>query len=115
MRLEINMQPLTSGIAGFGGANQQHLFCDAQPSMSVGDDGVQYERVNGAVPGHIDESNERTAAPRADPSEAMSVYLSPPVIVHHAMTECFGMQAIHATVPEFTAPSIGDVHLTHCC
>src|ERR1700676_2954100 len=104
MRLEINMQPLTSGIAGFGGANPQHLLCDAQLSMSSGDDSVQYERVNGAVPGHIDEPNECTAAPCADPSEAIPVYLSPPVIVHHAMTEGLGMQAVHLIVGEFSAP-----------
>src|SRR3982074_1827866 len=100
------MQPLTPGIAGFGGADREHLGCDAGAAVCARNDRVQNKCVNRAVPGHIDESNQGAALHCAPPSEAVSIYLGPPVIVQYAMTECLGVQAIHLLVGEFSPPGV---------
>lgn len=84
MVLEVDMQPLTSGTAGFSHSNGHKLGPDTVSSSTRRHHGVEDECMDGTIPRHVDEANEVPALSSADPPEAvlMNLSLPVPVVVH---------------------------------
>lgn len=104
------MQPLASGSASLPLAERYHLGADTLPSRGSGDERVDDEGVDGAVPRHIREPDEVTVSARAYPSEAVVLDLSPPFLVQHRMAEALGMESVQLVVFGRAAPGVLDRH-----
>lgn len=72
--------------------------------------GFQSEGMQRPVPGNVDKTNQLLVSPRADPSEAVSVYLSPPIILEDSVVESLSVQPVYFLVAELTSPDVRNIH-----
>src|ERR1700730_17943125 len=108
--LEINMQPLASRLSCFAYTDSEHLRCNPSVPISVGHHSVQNERMQRAIPCNIHKSDKIIRIFRADPSQAVTIYLRPPIVIEDTMLKSFGVQTVQRPITEFVAPNVGDIH-----
>ena len=68
--------------------------------MGLGGEGVEDERVDGAVPRDVHEPDQRLAVAGRDPAEAVPVELADPVVVEHPVMEALGVEPVDLVVGE---------------
>lgn len=102
--IEIDMKPAASGGGRLvcGDIDQPSAY--AMPSNSCAHYGVNDERMNGTVPGHVDEADQLAALSSRHPAEAMRLHLPEPVDTKNWMGEGFGVQHVQFLVRELVAP-----------
>jgi len=105
---KIDVKPPAPGSPGILRGNGDQPGPDPLPPHSCGGKGVQQERVDGSIPGNVDEANEVRPFPRADPAQAVLVNLGPPVAVQDWVTKRLGVQRVDCGVAEMAAPLIDD-------
>jgi hypothetical protein len=108
--LEINMQPLASRLSRFPYTDSEHLRCNPSVPISVGHHSVQNERVQRAIPCNIHKSHKIIRIFRADPSEAVTIYLRPPIVIEDTMLKPCGVQTVQRPITECVAPYVRDIH-----
>jgi hypothetical protein len=108
--LEVDVEPLAMRGACARHRETHELRADALPTGTFGDHRVEHERMDAAIPGDVDEPDERVFVSRAHPTEAVHLQLSPPVVVEDAMAERRCMQLVDLDVGEPAAPFIRDRH-----
>ena len=98
MRLEVHVQPLAArSLCSANGMFGER--CAESPTLVVAsNDGVEDERVTGAVPRHIDEPNQGASRTGGHPAETVLCKLFAPVEVPGDMSETLGMQASISTL-----------------
>lgn len=104
MRFEIDMQPFAARRFGAFHGQRHHPRGVTLPLRVAGHHGVEQKGVHAAVPGDIDETDQRLRMAQAHPTQTVPVDLAPPIIRQHGMTESFGMQCIHLAILERAAP-----------
>jgi hypothetical protein len=115
-RFEVDVEPLTTSDTGVLGSNGNQPRADAVAQSCGGNDGVEDEGMRSAVPHDVDEPHEDTVLPTADPSEALSFDLDPPINVGIAVTaaEAIRMQGTDRCILEIAAPLVCDGPLSEC-
>lgn len=107
--VEVDVQPLAPGLARSRRGQGDKPSPGSPPLHPRSDQGVQDERVHGAIPGDVDEADQVIVFPGAHPAQAVPVHLCPPVIVcHDPMAEALGMQRVERLVAETPAPLVSD-------
>src|SRR6185437_11438317 len=104
MVLEVDVQPLAARGLGFFGRDGDQPGADPVVLGAFGDQGVEDEGVDAAVPGDVDEADEAFAVPRADPAQAVLADLRYPVVVQDLVVEPLGVQGVQLGVGEGAAP-----------
>lgn len=89
--LEIDVEPLASSGTSLVYSKGDQFGPDPASPHSRRHDGVQDERVDGSVPGDVDETHELVSLASTDPAQAMSVHLTPPVVFGRLVIEAFRM------------------------
>ena len=108
--LKIHVQSRIAGGSGFIDGDREQTNSDAPPPNPLRNSSVQDERVHGAVPGDIHESNQRAIRAGADPPEAVPAHSPPPVVLPERMIEALGMQRIELGVVDLAPPLERDRH-----
>ena len=89
--LEIDVEPLASSGTSLVDSEGDQFGPDPASPHSRRHDGVQDERVDGPVPGDVNEAHEVVSLASTDPAQAMSVHLTPPVVFGGLVIEAFPM------------------------
>lgn len=111
--LEVDMNPLAiAGLACACDSGSDEASPDPFATSIRRDNRVDDERMNAAIPSHIDESNQSTLTPSAHPAEAVAMDLAMPVVFKQSMLERRRMESVHLGVSEAATPFIYDSHLT---
>jgi hypothetical protein len=106
MILEVDVQPLTPVVASLPSGDGDKLGPHSPPPNDVGHHGVENEGMGGAVPGDIDEPDERPVLPGTHPTQTVAVDPYPPVLTERP--EPAGMQPVDLDVVEPCTPLIAD-------
>src|SRR5258708_5153517 len=115
MVLEVDVPPLPPGRAGLAGGDLHQPGADSVPPQRPRDRGVQDERVNAAVPGHVDEPSQLSIAAGADPAQAVPFHLRLPVIIARNAADAAGVQGLDLGAGEVLAPLVADHRATVGC
>ena len=102
--LEVDVEPLAAGGAALPLGHVEQATADARVLPVARDDGVDDEGVHPAVPGHVDEPDQTCGLEGADPSQAVTLDLAPPVDVAHGVREALGVQGVEVLVGERRSP-----------
>ena len=94
MVVEVDVEPLATGSSCFFDSDRYELSSDSPPADAPSHDRVQDESVEAAVPQHVDEADELTTVPGADPSEAEPVHIALPVVLEDAMAESLSVERV---------------------
>jgi len=77
--LEVDLEPFASGVGGMTDREPHELGADARAAVIRPDGRVEQERMVAAVPGDVDETDQRRAGiPCDDPPEAVRPDTVPP-------------------------------------
>lgn len=94
MFFEVDVKPLALRGAGFFGRSCDERGSDSFGPEMLGDHRVQDEGVNAAVPGNVDEGDQRAVFPCADPAEAMALKSCSPVGLSDWRAEAVGVAQV---------------------
>jgi hypothetical protein len=108
--LEVNVEPLA-----FRGTSFVSCICDQRaantaPPAVLGEHRVEDEDVKSAVPGHVDEGDQRAVFPGADPAEAVVLKPFSPVRLSDWVAEAVSMKRVEGGVVEVAPPLVLDRH-----
>ena len=101
---KIHVEPFTSSLASLTDRNRNHFGSYTLLLSSRRYHYVQNECMNPAVPDYIQESNENLTVVCTNPTEAMLVDLSPPVVIGIRMPERLRVQSVQGLIVELTSP-----------
>lgn len=108
MRFEVHVQPGAPGVLGRSGGAADELGADAEVLVVRADLRVEQERVVGAVPGDVDEADERSAGEvRAAPAEAVLADPVPPPVL--GVPAVRGGQLHQFAVGQVRSPAVVDI------
>ena len=110
--LEVDVQPLAPGRAGLAGGDLHQPGADSVPPQWPGDHGVEDERVNAAVPGHVDEPSQFGTAAGAGLARAVPFRLRLPVVIAGSAAEAVGVQGLGLGAGEVPASLVADHRAT---
>ena len=102
--IEIDMKPAASGSGRLVCRDIDQPSAYAMPLNSCAHYGVDDERMNGTVPGHVDEADQLAPLPGRHPAEAVRLHFPDPVDSKDWVREGFGVQGVQFLVRELTAP-----------
>lgn len=112
--LEVDVQPLAPGLADMVGGDLYQPGADSVPPQRPGDNGVEDERVNASIPGHVDEPGQAGAVAGADPAQAVRFHLRLPVVAAGRAAEAVGVQGFEFGAGEVPAPVVADHRVRVC-
>jgi hypothetical protein len=105
---EVDIEPSAACGARLFRRYAHEVRADASPAGSTGDDRVEDEGMDSAVPRDVDEAQEPDVVACADPAEAMSFDLSTPVVAEESVLECLGVEPVELPVVEAASPLVPD-------
>ena len=110
LRVEVDVEPLTTGITRPLSRSGHKLPTDSPVSTICGDDRVENERMKRPIPGNIDKANELALVIGTRPAEAVFGKLSSPIVIVDIVIEALGMQPVERLVVDVAAPLVADLH-----